>query len=1024
MGPLRELLPRIAWDRPVMVSVAFVALLVLSLLAWARIPIQMWPSGFEPSFLWVWVPYPNASPREVDDAVVRVVEEELSTVSGIKSLNSHAESDGASFEVEFYGSLDMDVGYNAVVDRMERAMANLPDDVERYFVYKFNPDDQPVMWVGVSLPDTVTDPHHVLTRVVQPRLERVNGVAALDVWGVDQRQIYVDWRRDALLAHGVNLGEVQGRLREDNFQMAGGRIEEDGQVRYVRSLSRLDDLEALAEYPVKDGVTLDDIADISMRSVREASINRIDGKDAASFAIRKDSSANAVAVCDAVEAELRLLERDPRLGGARFFTFFSQGDMIQESMNNLLTSTMVGGAFAVVILYLFLREWRMTLLISAAIPFSLALTVAVLYFGGESLNLLSLMGLMLAVGMVVDNAIVVVETIYRYRADGGSLRDATIAGTGEVNLAILASTGTTMVVFLPIILMTQDATFSFFLRVLGMPVVWALAASVLVALVFAPFATRFIRRSDVRPDPGWLVRLAGLHGRLLRFTLTRRSDAAAAFLALSFLTIIPMTSVECAGEPDGNLNDFTVRFSVPREATMPERDAVVRRLEETVEAHRDEWGVRVYRVRLPSDGNSGSLYVYLDSDGPMTREEVMEQAKGELPDDLPGVKATIGWDESSMAGGDKVAVEVHGEDMVILDGLAEEVARRMETVPGVLSARSSQEASGKDEIRLAVDRAATARYGLDAMTVAQTVAWAMRGEQLEPIVEGEREVDVITRFALQDRQSIETLRAFPVWSTAMMGVVPLRALTDVEVGRGPASIHRTNRRTGLTVEADLVTGSIPTDVWMGVDAALADMQLPHGYSWSRGQSFQFEMQEDEAQQLALLLSIAFVFLLMGVLFESIVLPLAVITTVPMAVAGAFWGLWLTDTSMDTMAGVGLIVLVGVVVNNGIVLVDIVGQLRSEGLERTDALVEAGRRRLRPILMTALTTICGLMPMAVGSASFIGIPYAPLGRVVIGGMVASTLLTLVFVPFAYAVLDDVRNAGVRWVRLVLSLQETR
>lgn len=1015
---MREWLPALAVDRPVTVLMSFLALMVLGVIAWTRVPVQLMPSGFEPSVLWVSVPWSNASPRETDDRIVRPIAAELGTVPGIQNLVSTASSGRASFSITFHGGVNMSEAYNNVVDRIERAMVELPDDVERYWVYKYNPSDDPIVWAGVSFPPDVEDPHFVMTRVVQPRLERLAGVASMDVWGVPRRVVRIDYHRDALFAHGINLGEVQGRLASDNFQLGAGILEDRGQLRNLRGLSLVSGVEELARFPVRDALVLSDIATVRQGAVASAQINRINGQDAAAFAVRKESTANAVATAALIEEALAELEGDPRVQGAKFFVFFNQGQLIGDSMSTLGNTALTGGLFALVILWVFLREWRMTLLIAAAIPFSMMITVAIIYFRGGDLNLIAMMGLMLAVGMVVDNAIVVVETIYRRRAEGASARDAAIQGTAEVNLAIVLSTATTMVVFLPVILMSENAGFSFFLGVLGFPVIFALLASLLVALVFAPLTTRYLPTGRVRPDARWLAWLTASYTWVLGSLLRRRLDALAVLTAVAMLTVtVAVPGVRCTGSADTNLNDFSVRFTVPPQADIYARDAVMGEIESVLAANREAWGVRVYRGRVSDTDREGRLFVYLLPDAPMTRDEVMAAARKAMPKDIPGVTVSIGWEGGGRGSTRSLSVQVEGEDMNTLEALAGEAVRRLREVDSVVDARIGDLEQGADEIRLNVRRDATARYGLDAQQVGQTVAFALRGTALPPLREGEREIDVASQFSLADRSDISTVLDFQLWSPALMSLVPVRAVTDVAFGRGPSSIRRTNRRTSVEVVLDLEEGVAPRDLWPQIDEALADMALPRGYDVRRGSSFDQQAEDDAALTLALLLSVCFVFLLMGMLFESFVLPLAVITTIPMAFAGAFWMLWLTDTPMDMMAGIGVVVLVGVVVNNGIVLVDLVTQLRRDGMSRADALVEAGRRRLRPILMTALTTICGLLPMAFGSTSFIGIPYAPLGRTVIGGMFAATLLTLFFVPFLYTVLDDLREGGWRFLGLL-------
>ncbi|MCB9680779.1 MAG: efflux RND transporter permease subunit [Alphaproteobacteria bacterium] len=1010
---MRRWLPSLAFDRPVTVLMVFLALLVLGTLGYARIPLQMMPDGFEPRFLWIRVPFANASPSETDDLVVRPVEEQLSTLAGLKSLESTAGANSATFELEFQPSIPMAQAYNDTVDRLERAMPDLPSEVERYWIFKFNPADSPVLWAGMTFPDEVEDPYGLVDKVIVPRIERIPGVASVDLWGVNGRRLFIDYDREQILAHAVDLGSVQRKLSTDNFQMSGGRLVQDGQVRHVRSLARIDDIELFERYPLRsDGLVLGDIADVSFRGVASADINRVNGRKAAAIAVRKESSANTVDVTEAIAVVLDELAADPRTKGATFFPFFDQGALIASAVDTLRNAALTGGLLSVVILWLFLREWRMTLLIAAAIPFSLLITIAVLYLRGDSLNLIAMMGLLLAVGMVVDNAIVVVEAIYQRRALGDDVREAAVAGTGEVGLAIVASTATSMVVFLPVILMTEDADAAFFLGVLGLPVVFALGASLVVALVFAPLATRFIRGGQIKPDPAWLQALSRGYDRALAGVLRWRADSTIGLILATALTLtIAVKGVGCTQGGEGGLNDFVIRFSVPADATPDERDTIVDAFEEVLEAHKEAWGVRVYRVQLGGSSVRGRAYVYLEEEGPMSRRDVIAAAKKELPTELPGVKASIGWEGQS--GDDKqITLSIYGEDLSVLEGLSDEVVRRVRAVDGVLGAELADEDDPRQEIRLLPDQDALRRYGLTAQAVGQTVAFAMRGNALEPVVEGDNEIEVESRLSLEDRSDIGTLLDFPVFSPATRSLVPVRALTDVTYAKGPGNIRRNERRTSVGITVDLAQGVEKEEVVSGIDAALADMVLPRGYSWDAGDWAEDLAAENGAIFFAFFMSVVFVYLLMGLLFESWILPMAIITTIPMAMAGAFWGLYLTDTDMDTMAGIGLVVLVGVVVNNGIVLVDFITQLRGEGMERSEAIREACQRRLRPILMTAVTTITGLVPMAMGSSDFIGIPYAPLGRTVIGGLTAATALTLLFVPYMYVLLDDLRETSLQ------------
>ncbi len=1023
---LREALPSLAVRRPVTVGMLFVAICVLGALAVRAVPLQMMPSGFSPPWIWAWFPYEDGTPLETERNLVQPVEEQLATISGLKSLESTAAENYASFSLQFHQSMDLDEAYNAVVDRLERTRAELPEDADQYGVYRFNPDDEPIQWIGVSLPeDLKEDPHELMTTLVQKRLERVEGVGKIEVYGTDPKRLFIDFDRDAVFAHGVNLYEVLPRLAQDNFQLSSGRLTERGQRFYVRSMGRYADLEQLQATQLKPGVRLSDVAEVGFRRELSASINHIDGQAGRFVAVYKESSANTVQVSWDTREAFEELVKHPRTGAMSGAFLFDQGKLITDSIENLVVTAIQGGAFAVVILFLFLREVRMTLLIAACIPFSLLLTVTTIHYTGGSVNLLSLLGLMIAVGMVVDNAIVVVETIYRRRQRGASPREAAIQGTGEVNLAITLSTMTTMVVFLPVILMSDDAMFSFFFGAMGFPVVFALGASLLAALLFTPLGTLLLPRQNLAEDPKILRWMTRHYRRLLSRVLARPLDAFITLASVILVTVlIPGGAVSCSDESEEHLNDFTVGFEVPASFNYYERLAVVEAFEGLIDDHREEWAVEIHRARMHAGSNRGYLNVRLDEDteSGLPRDKVIEEVERLLPEKA-GVRSWIGWGEGrSRDRSTAISLQLEGLESEVLLGLAEQMLVRLRQQPAFLNAEHNVESSGNEELRLSVDREAITRHGLSASTVGRTLAFAMRGQQLPDFYEGSRPVDVYARFRVEDRADFDRLMDFPLWSPFSGESVPIRAVTEQTVAKGFGNIHRSDRKTGLTLSVQLAPDVEMDDAWAAAANALDGMAFPRGYGWTQGREWEQQEENDRARNLALTLSIILVFLIMGVLLESFLLPMAILTTIPMALLGVWWMLYVTGTALDSMAGVGLVILIGVVVNNGIVLLDLVTQLRREGMERTEALLTAGERRLRPILMTALTTICGLLPMAVGDRTFIGIPYAPLGQVVAGGLATATVLTLFVLPYLYALLDDLRSAS--WRALVFAWPRSR
>jgi HAE1 family hydrophobic/amphiphilic exporter-1 len=1008
-----KLLARLSVGRPVTVAMTFLALLLMGGIAWKEIPVEMMPGGFTLNKMWVWVQYKDSSPRETEGQIVRPMEDHLATAPGLKEMSTRSSRGSGRATLSFHRSISMDAAYNAVVDRMERAMADFPDDVQQYWIYRWNPGDEPILWGGMSFPDAVEDLHYLVTEVIQKRIERIEGVGKVEVWGVNPKAVFIDIDRNALMSHGVNLMEVMGALGTDNFQLATGRVVDQGKVRYVRSLARYEDLDALRRFPIGNGLVLDDIADIVHRPNLSASISRIEGRDGVAFGIYKESDGNTVEITTAIKAAFQSLEKDPRAQGVAFVTFFDQGEMIQGSIDNVLNTAMWGGMFAVVVLFAFLRQWRMTLLIAACIPFTLLLTVGIAFFAGRSLNLLSLMGLMLAVGMVVDNAIVVVESISVRRQAGEDRTESAVAGTIDIGLAITLSTLTTVVVFLPIILMSGDADFSFFMSELGMPVVWALGASLLVALFFTPLTTTLIKDAAVIADPPWVVGLKNHYRSALGWMLSHRTDTLVSVIAMLFITlVVPVKSVGCNEGGEGTMSEFSIRYQVGADASYADRRHLIETVDTYITQNKDRWGVRTWRARMRDTSQRGQTSIYLETertDEMMSRDEVIDAAKAGLPQ-IPGATIQIGRSGGDGPPKNQLTVFLHGEDTQKLEQLGNAVQRVVQGIDGVVGVIPEMEEEGGQEIRLNINREAGNRYGISPSRISRTVSFALRASPLPSFFDGTTEADVISRFRIEDRADLSRLLDFPMWSPSTSDVVPLRALTRTQFAQGLGTIHRQNRITSYPIQVDLGDDINQKQAWASIEGVLKSMHFPSGYTWSRSWRAEVDEDEESARMMALVLSITFVFLIMGVLFESFLLPMSIITTIPMAFLGAYWTLFITGTSLDMMGAVGLVILVGVVVNNGIVYIDLVTRLRAEGMDRTQALVEGGARRLRPILMTALTTIFGLLPMAVGDASFVGMPYSPLGRVVAGGLATGTILTLFLLPFLYTVLDDMRDTA--------------
>lgn len=989
--------------RPITVVMFLLASLVMGGIAGAKIPLQLMPTGYDFPYLWVWIPYENASPREVERSVVQPVEDALSTLPGLRTLESSASSREAEFELELAQSVDMDEAYNGVVDRLERAMGDLPDDVERYWVYRYNPSDEPVLWAAVTPPTGHDDPTWFVEQHVVRALERVPGVAKVDHHGQEGRRVYIDFDKERVARHGVSLGEVIPRLLADNRALPSGDLQEDGRLVLIRSVMTWEDEKELRALPIGDGLRLEDIASVEVGRPASTSVHRVNGHDAASIEVYKESDANTVEVCRRLQEAFDELQADPRLQGFTFHRFFDQGALIQESLGQLWEAALEGGALAAIVLFVFLRQLRLTVVISAAIPLSFLLTLTLMYANGESLNLLSLMGLMLSIGNAVDNSIVVVESVLSRRERGDDRRTAAIRGTAEVALAITLSTLTNMVVFLPLVLMSDNAQFAFMAKALALPVCWCSITSLVVALVLVPLGTLWMDEGArvPQPEPG---RMERFYEGVLQWVLRERASASVLLLLAVATVAIPINGMQRTDEMRGGLMDFTVSVRFPRSFAFSDIDRTLKQLETALEQHRVAWGISVLRTRRWSGSDRGMVMAILDKDreGKMSKDEVLDALEEALPE-FPGVETWIGWQRGE-GSGNQVDLALIGDDSEVLVELGAEVAARLESLPGVLGVEAEVGEGGADELRIEVDRTRAARQGVAASTLARSVSFGFRGALLPPMRDGARELPVQAGFRLEDRRDLNALSDFAV--PGLFGPVTLGTVATPSLGKGYGRIRRVDRKTSLGVRVE-IEGDDLGAVKQNIGKALSGLELPRGYSWNPGRRFEKIEEQDRAMQFALFMSIVYVFLLMGMLFESFWLPLSVLSSVPVALLGVFWTLFLWRTPFEVMSGIGLVVLVGIVVNNAIVLVDRVQQNREAGIPRDEAVLAAGRERLRPILMTALTTIVGLLPMALGDAGIVGIPYYPLGRTLMGGMLAGTVLTLVIVPLFYTLFDDLR-----------------
>ena len=1018
-------LPRFSLDRKIAVLVLLAATVVVGAVATLGIPLELIPRGFTAPFLRVFVPWRDSPSREVLDKIVLPLEEELSTVPGLDVMTTYSRT-GAGFAfLNFKQGTDMDVAYREVRDRIERAKLLMPDDADRVVIGKHDETGIPAMVIGLAIDPGVTDPYNLIQNEIILPFSRLDGVASVESEGLQEKEILIELDRQATSAAGLNIYELARDLSQDNFTLASGSVSHGGHKLLLRSVARYPDLEALENRLLTPTVRLKDVAQVNYTEPERDWRVRVNSKPAMAVQILKEGQANTIDVARRVRAEFDRMQKNPRLAGFEMAVLFDQGDVILESLDTLLESGQIGGVFAILVLLFFLRRFRMTLIITLSIPLSLLIALTVMYFTGETLNILSLLGLMICVGLLVDNSVVVAENIHRLHRSGLPRREATIQGAGEIALAIVLATLTTIVVFLPVSLVEGQG--QFFLLRLAIPISVSLAASLVVALMAvplmvyltlgsarteSPLVTRTHRAMDGMLGTAYratLERLNHAYTALLAVALKRRLDTVLAMAAVFALTAaVPMQHVKMVDNSEEERRGFEVDVDLPPSYTLEDTTEFFNEVEQILERLKPEMKLDGYLI--VHRRSWGEVEGWFTKETTITPREAIEKVMEELPK-KPGVTYYSGQEsqQEKDEGEALHAVALTGEDPDTLEAVARELEGVFVSVPGVLGLKRSGERA-PSELALVVDRTRAQKQGITPQVVAAVVGYALRGQSLPRFHWDGKEIPVRVRFQEEDRKSLTELQDFAV-PTASGTPVPLASLTDVRYLDTAKGIYRKGKRITRTITLELQEGQEDT-ARKRLAALTNSLDLPEGVTIGAagmGRTFNDDL---DAMKFAGAVSIVFIYLLMGFLFESFVLPLSIILTIPLATLGVAWLHFILGRDVDFLGVVGAVLLIGVVVNNGIVLVDYVNRLRREGLERTRAVLLSAERRFRPILMTAATTICGMIPLTVGEPSSIGMSYKSFGLTLIGGLATSTLLTLLVIPVFYTLFDDASQAMAR------------
>ncbi len=1013
--------------RPVTTIMCFVSMVVIGLISAVRLPLEALPDISAP-FLFVQLPYAGVTPVEAEQNLLRPAEEALATMSGIKRMRGQANADGAGVFMEF-SSWDRDISISAseARERLDAIRGDLPDDFRRYFVFKWSSSDEAVLRIRLAANMDLSGGYELIDRQLKRRLERVPGVARVEISGAPPNEVEIAVEPDRLTAHGIELNELATRLRALNFSVSAGQILDAGQRLRVQPVGEIGDLQELRDLVINpQGLRLSDIADVRFKPQRMDYGRRLDGRAAVGLDIFKERDANLVEVSRNVLAEVEAARSEPGLEGIDLKIIQNMGEEVTSSLLELVEAGAIGLVLSIIVLYFFLRHWPSTLMVTLAIPICFIITLGFMHFFGVTLNVLSLMGLLLAVGMLVDNAVVVVESIYQERErmpDQPWL--ASVLGTRHVAIALSAGTLCHCIVFVPNLL-GETNQISIFMTQLAITISVSLLASWLVAVSLIPMMSARMKTPPAvaRPD-GLIPRMQRRYARVLRWSLEHRGWTVLGILLVVAASLYPATQLkfDMFGSGDGG-KEINVFYQWKGSYNLQQRSDEVLRVEQFLDARRDEFRIKQLYSWFGEGGDSGTVVTFNDDVG--DTRPLSEAISKALP---KSARAEIGVRSGGQGGGGGgggqggVQVQLVGDSSEVLRELADGIVPVLAANPALRDVRVAA-GDANQELTIRVDRDRAAAFGFSAEQVSGFIGLALRGSQLRDFRRGDTEVPVWVRFAGAETFDERDIAGFMVRAPDGRSV-PLTSLVEMTVEPAASQIARSDRQTSVTLEANLAGETTMPQARKALETTLDSVVFPPGYGYTfSGSGFEDDAAAARQMMFNLLIAVIMIYVVMAAVFESLLFPAAIMSCVVFSVFGVFWLFWLTGTSFTVMAFIGILVLMGVVVNNGIIMVEHINNLRRRGMARVDALVEGSRERLRPILMTMGTAILAMIPISLSDTVVLGgLAYSPMARAVAGGLAFSTVVSLLFLPTIYAILDDLRHGSARLIRRARGVQAT-
>ena len=1011
--------------RPVLTVMVSLIVIIVGGVSLSRLSIDLMPDITYPT-LSISTGYENASPEEVEELITRPIEEAMSAVPGVEEVTSVSAEGNSSVRVTFTWGTDLDAAANDIRDRLDRVIPVLPEDADRPRLRKFDLASFPILILGAYSNLDPIQARSIIDNQVKHRIERIPGVASLDIRGGLDREIHVNLDGEKIKALGLPIDRLLERLKEENINLPAGTLEQgllDITIRTPGVYTSLEELENTV-VAIREGapIQLRKIATVEDAWEKVTRIVRVNGRPGIRLSVNKQSGKNTVEVATGALKEIERISRDiPQLN---IVPIINTSDYIQRAITNVGRSILYGGALAVLVLLLFLRNIPNTAIIAATIPISVVATFALMYFGGFTLNLMTLGGLALGIGMLVDNAIVVLENIFRLRESGQKPGPAAINGSKEVTAAVIASTLTTLAVFLPLIFVRGMSGIMF--KQLSYVVSFSLGCSLVAALTLVPMlasrvrGTVMVETDEGAAKGGKIFQITGrffaamenrYHG-LLHFCLNHRVMVvgSAFLLLLASLGLVPLVGVELMPAADESEVRVYAEMAVGTRLDLVNQsfeniEAIVEAQVPEIENTVSFIGGSGWRAR---GSNAGEMRIALKPVSQRSRssDEIAAALRNKLSG-IPGVKVRTRAGQGlfllriGTGGDDQVQVEVRGHDLEISDALARRVEEIVAGVAGITDTKISRETGTPEEL-IIVDRQKAADMRLTVSKIAKMLQTVLSGTTAGNYRDGGNEYAIRVKLEGAEKKDLRDILDLPVINTDGERVV-LRNVVDVRPRRGPVLVERKDQERVVYVTANIGgrdLGSIVADIRTG----LQSVPVPRDFSILFGGDYEEQQESFRELLTSFVLALVLVYMVMASLYESLRYPFVVMFSVPLAAIGVIWMLFLTQTTFNIQSYIGCIMLGGIVVNNAILLVDHINLLRRrDGLPLREAIEEAGRRRLRPILMTAATTILAMTPLALGLGEG-GEAQAPMARAIVGGLFSSSLITLVVVPTIYALFE--------------------